>query len=393
MTTVFELPRMDRVIYGRDAAARVGEQARVLGVRRPLVIASNTLATTTDVVARLADDCGAVAVSHNVPPHVPREAVLEVAEKFREHSADGLVSVGGGSPIDCGKAAALCISEDVRRTDDFDRHRVRYQHPGPAVVPPLTGAAPPHLAVSTTLSGGEFTSVAGVTDASRGVKDLYLADQLTPRVAILDPEIAALTPRELWLTTGVRAIDHIVEGFYSSRHNAHTDALFLAALRILSADLVASGDDPSDLDRRERCQVAAWLAIMHLKNVSTGLSHGLGHQLGARFGVPHGVTSCILLPPVMAFNRPVTADRQARLAEAMGVPVSGMDDTEAAEAAERELRAMLARMGVPVRLRHVGVEPEHFAELAGEALQDMIVAGNPRPVTAEDALAVLHAAY
>jgi len=393
MSSVFEMPRMDRVIYGRDAAARLGDQIRALGMRRPLVVASNTLATTTDVVDRLAGQCGAVAVFHQVPAHVPREAVLDVASHFRQHGADGIVSIGGGTPVDCSKAAALAVATGVERTEDLDRHIVRYEHPGPAVVPAVDGTAPPHNAVGTTLSGGEFTPVAGVTDVTRGVKDILLADQITPRVAVLDPEIASLTPRELWLTTGVRAIDHIVEGFYSSRHNPHTDALFLDALRTFSTDLLASGDDPADLGLRERCQVAAWLAIVHLKNVSTGLSHGLGHQLGARFGVPHGVTSCILLPPVMAFNRPVTADRQASLAEVMGVSVSGMTKDEAAEAAELRLRSMLADMGVPTRLRDVGVGPEHFRLLAEEALQDMIVAGNPRPVTVEDAVAVLEVAY
>lgn len=393
MSTVFEMPRMDRVIYGRDAAARLGDQVRALGMRRPLVVASNTLATTTDVVDRLAGDCGAVAVVHQVPAHVPREAVLDVAARFREHGADGIVSIGGGTPIDCSKATALVVAAGLERTEDLDLHIVRYEHPGPPVIPPLEGCAPPNIAVGTTLSGGEFTPVAGVTDTTRGVKDILLADQITPRVAILDPAIASLTPRELWLTTGVRAIDHIVEGFYSSRPNPHTDALFLEALRTFSSDLLASGEDHTDLERRERCQVAAWLAIIHLKNVSTGLSHGLGHQLGARFGVPHGVTSCILLPPVMAFNRPVTADRQARLAEALGASVSGITEDEAAEAAELQLRSMLADMGVQTRLREVGVGHEHFRELAEEALHDMIVAGNPRPVTVEDAVAVLEAAY
>lgn len=393
MSNVFEMPRMDRVIYGRGAAARLGDQVRALGMRRPLVVASNTLATTTDVVYRLARDCGAVAVVHQVPAHVPREAVLDVADNFRKHGADGIVSIGGGTPIDCSKAATLVVAAGLERTEDLDRYIVRYEHPGPAVVPPLEGTAPPHIAVGTTLSGGEFTPVAGVTDTTRGVKDILLSDQITPRVAVLDPEIASHTPRELWLTTGVRAIDHIVEGFYSSRHTTHTDALFLEALRTFSTDLLASGDNHTDLRLRERCQIAAWLAIIHLKNVSTGLSHGLGHQLGARFGVPHGVTSCILLPPVMAFNRPVTADRQARLAEAMGVSMSGLTEDEAAEAAELQLRSMLADMGVPTRLRDVGVGHEHFSELADEALQDMIVAGNPRPVTLEDAVAVLEAAY
>lgn len=392
MSTVFELPRMDRVIYGRDAAKLIGEQVRTLGMTRPLVVASNTLTTSTDIVNRVADDCGSIAVFHQIPPHVPREAVLDVATAFRDNRADGFVSIGGGSPIDCAKAAALAIAVGIEKTDDIGRYTVRYRHPGPAVVPAVDGTVPPHIAVSTTLSGGEFTPIAGITDLARGVKDIVHADQLTPRVAILDPEIASHTPRELWLTTGVRAIDHIVEGFYSSKRTPHTDALFLAALRILSSDLLSSSG-PADLDGRERCQVAAWLAIAHLKNVSTGLSHGLGHQLGARFGVPHGVTSCILLPPVMAFNRPVTADRQAALAAAMGVAVAGMESEEAAQAAESTLRAMLAEMRVPTRLRDVGVGPEHFRELAEEALQDMIVAGNPRPVTVADALSVLEAAY
>lgn len=392
MTTFFELPRMDRVIYGRHALRDVSEQAAGQGMRRPLILASNTLATKTDVVDSLADACGAVEVFHQIPAHVPRDAVLRVAERFRQTRADGIVSVGGGSPIDCGKVTALCISERVESSTDLDRYRVRYRHPGPAEVPRLTGSPPPQIAVGTTLSGGEFTSVAGATDTARGVKDLFLADQITPRVAVLDPVVDSLTPRHLWLTTGVRAIDHVVEGFCSTRHNVHTDALFLEALRILFADLEASGSDASDLDRRERCHVAAWLAAIHLKTVSTGLSHGLGHQLGARFGVPHGVTSCILLPAVMAFNRPATMERQAKLARAMGVSTAKMDTAQAAEAAEGALRALLARMQVPTRLCDVGVGPEQFEELAAEALQDMIVAGNPRPVTLEDALSVLHAA-
>lgn len=393
MSRAFELPRMDRVVSGIGAVDQLQQQVQAVGISKPMVVASRTLATTTDVVARIADMTGAVGVHHGIPAHVPRESVLEVVQQCRELGADGLVSVGGGSPVDCAKAVALCLGEGVEDGAGLATYRIRYRHPGPAEVPTLRGRPPAHVAVGTTLSGGEFTSIVGVTDAARGVKDLFRADALTPRVAILDPALAAHTPRWLWLSTGMRAIDHIVEGVYSPRRTPLTDAVLIEALRILARDLLSSGGEPQDLHRRGRCQVAAWMAIMHLGNVSTGLSHGLGHQLGAMFGVPHGVTSCILLPPVMEFNRPVTADRQALVAQALGVDVTGMSDDEAATAGVAELRSMLSAMGVPTRLREVGVAPEHFDGLVEEALQDMVVAGNPRTVTARDVRAVLEAAY
>lgn len=394
MSRVFELPRMDRVVHGAGAAGELRTQLARVGVQRPFVVASGTLATTTGLVDTLASAADAVDVFHDVPAHVPREAVLEAVCRYRQARADGLVSIGGGTQVDCAKAVALCISEDLDDAADLARHRIRYRHPGPPEVPPLRGTPPPHVAVGSTLSGAEFTSIVGVTDISRGVKDLYLADALMPRVAVLDPEVARHTPAWLWMSTGVRAIDHIVEGVYSSRHHPLTDALLLAALRTLAAELVPSAGSPDDLERRERCQLAAWMAIMHLKNVSTGLSHGLGHQLGARFGVPHGVTSCILLPPVMEFNRPATAQRQALVAAALGVDVAGMTltDDEAAVAAVHELRALITAMGLPTRLHQVGVGAEHFAELVEDALQDAAVAANPRPVSAAGVLAVLEAA-
>nr|WP_255426521.1 iron-containing alcohol dehydrogenase [Pseudonocardia sp. C8] len=387
------MPRTDRVGYGAGAAELAGDEARRLGMTRPLVVASRTLATTTDAVDELAARVGAAGIFHGVSSHVPRPTVLELAERCRELDADGLVSVGGGSPIDAAKAAALCISEGIEDEEGLAALRVRYRHPGPAEIPAITGRPPPHLALGTTLSGAEFTSIAGVTDPARGVKDLFTADALCPASVLLDPELAAHTPRSLWLPSGVRAIDHVVEGVYSVRHTPVTDAVLLGALEILSRDLHPSSDDPGDAGLRSRCQVAAWMAIMHLRNVSTGLSHGLGHQLGALLGVPHGVTSCILLPHAMDFNRAVTAGRQALLAPALGVETRGMDDERAAEAAVGALRALLVRMEVPTRLSDVGVERRHFAALVRATLDDMIVAGNPRPVTADDLQAVLEAAF
>lgn len=392
MARIFDLPRTDRVVYGEGALSHARQEARRLGITRPLVVASRTLATTTSVVDELAHELRAVEVFHGVPAHVPRATVLALASRYRESGADGLVSVGGGSPIDCAKGAALCVSENIRDETRLAGYRIRYRHPGPPEIPALAGSPPPHLAVSTTLSGAEFTALAGISDPARGAKDLYSADSLCPALVLLDPNAAAHTPRPLWLASGVRAIDHIVEGMCSSGHTPLTDAVLPGALRILARDLLPSADNPDDPVRRGNCQLAAWMAILHLKNVPMGLSHGLGHQLGSLLGVPHGVTSCILLPHVMDFNAPATAARQALLAPALEAEIRG-SATETAAAVRAAVRALIARTGVPTRLSEVGVERRHFGPLIEEALRDAVVAGNPRPVTAADAQAVLEAAF
>ena len=131
--------------------------------------------------------------------------------------------------------------------------------------------------------------------------------------------------------------------------------------------------------------VAAWMSVCGLANVTLGLSHGIGHQLGARCNVPHGETSAVMMPHVMAFNREQTMTRQAWVAEAMGVDIAAMSEEEAATAAADEVAALVREdMGLPWRLRDVGVAHEDFPGIAADALEDIIVASNPRQVTSTD---------
>ena len=152
--------------------------------------------------------------------------------------------------------------------------------------------------------------------------------------------------------------------------------------------------EPEDKGARAQCMVAAWMSVCGLANVTLGLSHGIGHQLGARCGVPHGETSAVMMPHVMAFNRETTMTRQAWTAEAMGVDIAGMSEEEAATAAADAVATLVRDdMGLPWRLRDVGVTEADFAGIAKDALEDIIVAGNPRQVTSEDeVIQLLHRA-
>lgn len=392
----YEILPMARVIYGPGQIAQLPAQADALGAKRALIITGNTLATQTELVDQLrgvlGDRCAGVFSASK--QHVPRQTVLEATEAARSAGADLLISFGGGSPIDISKAVALCLAEDVTTPEHLDRYRIKFQYPDQLAIPAMTGQAIPHLAISTTLSVGEFTHIAGVTDEVRKVKDLYLDPQLTPRVVFLDPELAVATAPWLWASTGMRAVDHATEAIYSLSHMPVTDALCTNALTLLFEYLPRASQDPSDVAARGQTQVAAWMSIWGLANVQVGLSHGIGHQLGARCNVPHGVTSCIMLPHVMDYNRPVTADRQAVIARAIGVDTRGMSDEEAAGAAAERMREFIKGLGVPTRLRDVGVTEDDFAGIAKDALEDLVVATNPRPIRdREEVLALLRQAW
>lgn len=377
---------MEKVIFGPGSIGRLAEQVDRLGGRRAFVITGNTLATQTDLVDRVKGALGErfAGVYSRTKQHVPRQSVLEATEAARSADADFIVSFGGGSPVDAAKLVALCLAENVQSEDDLDRYRIRFQYPDKVEIPSLTRPAPPHISVSTTLSAGEFTAFAGCTDPARQAKDLYFDSALMPRVAFLDPELAVSTPGWLWGSTGIRAVDHCVESVYSKIHQPFADALGLQALALLFEYLPRAAADPQDLAARSQCQVAAWMSIYSLPSVQVGLSHGIGHQLGARCDVPHGVTSCIMLPVVMDFNRPVTADRQALLARAMGVETHGLRDEEAAAAGSDRLRALVRELGIKDRLSDWGVTEGDLPGIAADALEDLVVATNPRPVSSSE---------
>ena len=379
---LFTLLPIEDVHYGPGCIAGLEAALAQRGIGRALLITGHTLATRTSLVDRVRDCAGGriAAVFHETVQHVHRGSVLRAAEQARAIGADGIVSFGGGTPNDTGKAVVLALAQDVREAADFDRARVRFEYPATVEVPPITGPALPMVAVSTTLSGGEFTHFAGITDEARKVKDLYIDKQLAARAVFLDAELTLETPLWLWLSSGMRAVDHCVEALCSTNAHPVTDALAIHALRLLDRYLRECKAEPSDLVARTQAQVAAWMSVCGLANVNLGLSHGIGHQLGARNDVPHGVTSCVMMVPTMEYNKAHVGTRQAWIAEAMGVDIAGLAPEAAAAAGREAVRRLIADLELPQRLRDVGVTPQDFAALAADALEDLIVASNPRPV-------------
>jgi len=359
---------MEVVVFGRPAAEVVAEEARQRDAERVLVMASSTLNRTTDEVTKVRRALGNrfAGLFDRMPPHTPRRAVIEAAAAAREAQADLIATIGGGSVTDGAKAVQLCLANDIRSVEALDHYRPVKGPDGALGPPPCNAPAVPQVTVPTTLSAGEFSAIAGVTDERSRVKELFRHPRIIPRAVVLDPAVTVYTPEWLWLSTGIRAVDHCVEGICSGEANPYADAQALHGLALLCRGLPRVKADTKDLAARLDCQIGSWLSMGPLASgVPMGASHGIGYVLGAVFDIPHGHTSCIMLPAVMRWNKPANAERQALVAAAMGHPGADAGD--------------VARH-VHCWARHAA-QPRHRQDRAGEFHADCR-AGDGHPVGA-----------
>lgn len=372
-----EFLAQDRVTWGVPAAQAAVQEADRRGAKRVFVVTSKTLNRRTDAVARIVEALGErhAGTFDECVEHTPRPSVIAAAEAARAAAPDLVLTVGGGTAIDTVKVMLIAIAHDVRTPEGLSDWHLKVNPDGTRHAPAVRPPPYRQVVVSTTLGAAEFSDFGGCTDPVRKVKDGYAGKYVGAAAVILDPAITVHTPSWLWLSTAVRGIDHAVEALCSVAPSPLVDATSLQALHLFGGALPATHADPADLDARLRCLQAAWLAGFGILRVPYGASHGIGHSLGAVTGISHGYTSCIMLPHVMRWNLPVTGDRQARIAQALGA-----SDGDAAGAVAR----LIASLGMPTRLRDLGVERAAFPQIAAGAIGNLWVKTNPRPLRGED---------
>lgn len=315
----------DRVHFGADALQRLKEEARPFG--RAFVITGRSLSDKTGLIQRVETLLGDrhAGTFGGIGQHTPGGTVEKAAAQAETAGADMLVAVGGGSVIDGTKAVARQLGY------------------------------PAQVAVPTTLSGAEWAHRAGVTDESIGRKQGF-ADPLTvPSVVVLDPGATVFTPEELWLSTGVRALDHAVEGYLYGGDHPITDVTGLEGARRLMQYLPLSKRTPEDLEVRLELQLASWLAYFGPMNTPMGLSHELGRRIGASYEVPHGITSCIILAPsLQVLREDIPEERWSVLSQTLGGDPPG------------RVSSLVDELGLPGSLREAGVPEEALETIAGE---------------------------
>ena len=304
-------------------------------------------------------------------PHVPQETAAEVADEAERLRADALVGLGGGSPIGTAKAAAFSLLE----------RRGSSSHRGCIVA-----------AIPTTYAGSEVTPVFGTTDVDRGRKTVVRSEPIRPRLALYDPELALETPPDLTASTGVNALAHCIEALYAKDATEADRTMALRAAGRMLEYLPRTVAERRNLVYRYRLFEGSMEAGLVLAKVGMAVHHGLCHVLGGRYNAPHGVLNAIVLPHAMRFNIPVATRAYHDLATALGIEANG----SASEVGNRVCQAtsdFIRGLGLPQRLRDLGIPKSDLRSIAEEAVPSKSVQANPRPVTLMDALGILEAAW
>jgi len=384
-----------RIVFGNGKIDFLKEEVRKLGGKRVLVLSGKTVAEKTDSVRRVNDALGdmSAGVYSNLPQRAPLSSAVEAANLAVAQGVDTLVGVGGSTISDASRMIAVLMAEGITTEA---RLRQLGEDQDMMLSPNLEGKTLPlQVSIPTTLSAGEFNMGGGnVLDDQAGHKIRVRSPRLYADLIMLDAVMTKGTPDWLWLSTGVKALDHCIERLYTTGNQPAIDAPILAAAEMIFTHLPKSRESDNDPEARLQCLVAAWMSMMGAPNFATGLSHAIGHIIGVHYSVGHGYTSCVTQPYVMEFNRSVSAAKQALLARSAGLDTRGLSDEAAAEATARAVDDFVLGLGMPHRLRELEIPEEDLPKIAELVLTDGGCRNNPIPITsAEQVMEVLRAAF
>lgn len=359
--------------HGKGAISEIPALVSAKGFKKALIVTDSEL-IKFGVVKKVTDILDAEKMAYeifsDIKPNPTIENVQAGVEAYKASGADYMISIGGGSPMDTGKAVGIIIN-----------------NPEYADVRSLEGVAPTKnktvytIAVPTTAgTAAEATINYVITDVERKRKFVCVDVNDIPDVAVVDPDMMSTMPKGLTASTGMDALTHAIEGYTTKGAWALPDCLNLEAIRLISANLRgAVNNDPAG---REGMALGQFVTGMAFSNVGLGIAHSIAHTLGAVYDTPHGVACAMMLPIVMAYNADVTGEKYKAIAEAMGVDTNGMSQDEYRKAAVDAVRQLSVDVGIPTKLAAIKEEDLEF--LAQSAYADACAPGNPKAASVED---------
>lgn len=361
--------------FGPNSISVIPDEVAARGFKKAFVVTDKSLMefkVATKVLKVLDDAKIAYAVFDDVKPNPTIENVQSGVAAFKAAGADFIISIGGGSAMDTGKAVGIIIN-----------------NPEHADVRSLEGAVQtknkcvPTIAVPTTAgTAAEVTINYVITDVEKKRKFVCVDPHDIPVVAIIDSDMMSSMPKGLTASTGMDALTHAIEGYICKGAWEMSDMFELKAIEVISRSLRSAV--AGEAKGREDMALGQYLAGMAFSNVGLGIVHSMAHPLGAFYDTPHGVANAIILPTVMEYNAPATGDKFKYIAEAMGVSTKGMSQEEYRKAAVDAVRKLSEDVGIPAKLSDVGVKKEDLDFLSESAFADVCTGGNPRETSVTD---------
>lgn len=367
--------------FGNGAAGQVGKHAHRLGGSKAFVVTDQGVRKSgllDRVLASLGRDGGGMEfmVFDETEANPSDKLVRLAVERFKDSKANLLVAVGGGSPIDLAKSVRL-VAAGGGDILEYDLGLGEKAKPTPRNMSPL-------IAIPTTAgTGSEVTAWAVITDTERNFKISVGDASLIPNIALVDPEMTITMPPSLTAATGIDALSHCIESYVSTVEHPLGDLLALYGIRLISRSLRQAVADGENMEARRDMAMAAMVGGMSLNLKWGGACHSLAHQLSTEAGIPHGVSIALMLPYQMEFSLPGDWEKYAKVAEALGEGDGSYSLEDKAAGAVRAVKKLLHDIGLPTRLRDVGVKEEMIPQMAKRAMMDDSHMTNPRQCTEE----------
>lgn len=375
---IFQAP--ERILFGWNSAEKIGEETRRFGSKALLVTGKNSSRANgalDTVVSSLTASGVEVTLFCEVESDPSVHTISTGTRLALATGAEVVVALGGGSPLDAGKAIGL-MAANPGSIIEYEK-----------VPPPLRGL--PVVAVPTTAgTGSEVTKFVVISDTDRKVKMLINTPLLIPRVALLDPKFTMALPNAFTAGPGMDALTHAIEAYQSSLASPTTDIFALSAIRLISSNLVKATLNGANAEARTAMLLGQMHAGLSFGNASVALVHAMSRPLGAHYGIPHGQANAILLPWVMEFNRPACPEKFASIAEALSCTVQGLPMKEASLLAVTAVREIYADTGLPATLAELGIPAEGIPVLARDAFGSGSVLFNPRKPTLAEIETIYH---
>lgn len=378
MSYAFFMPNIS--LMGPGCVKQIAEEITSRGLKKALIVCgkrsskSEEFKGVTDLLEENNIDYVVYAGSQ---PNPTVTNVMDGVEILKENNCDFVISYGGGSPHDCAKGIALVATNGGNIKD--------YEGVNKSSRPQL-----PLISINTTAgTASEMTVFSIITDEERHVKMAIVDKNVTPILAVNDPELMVSMPKSLTAATGMDALTHAVEAYVSTAATPVTDACAQKAIELISKHLRDAVEDGNNMEARDMMAYAEYLAGMAFNSASLGYVHAIAHQLGGFYDLPHGVCNAILLPEVQVFNSKVSSSKLKDVAKFMGVDTANMNDEEGAKACISAIRELSADVDIPKGLRELGVKVEDFDTLADNALKDACGLTNPIKATHQDVKDIL----
>ncbi len=374
-----------KIILGQDTVKRAGDEAKALGGRKALIVTDPAIVSAgySTIVEDALHAAGMEAgIFDKVEPEPPARMVSECVERIREGRYDLVIGLGGGSPLDIAKGAAIMVNNPGTIVDYAGIDKV-----------PQAGL--PKILIPTTAGTGSETSRSLVViderdNTKRSIASKYgIAD-----VAILDPLLTLSLPPQVTANTGMDALVHAIESYVSATTTPFAEILAIEAISLIAHNLPLAYSKGSNVIARYNMLLAASIAGLAFASSRLGLVHGLAYVIDTEYHLPHGRANAIMLPHVMEFNKTGNLAKFGRIAEAMGEKVTGLSVYEAAGKSVEAVKNLLGAVQIPFRLSQYGIPREHLPKLVeGGMKQARLFVPNPRDVTQEDLRGIYERAF